>query len=758
MARSTTFSDRPRRSLSRRGFFRLSAVLGGATVLAGVRGVAAYAEVPVAASGYPTRPMTFCVMSDLHLLSSELWADNDAYMQAENSDRKMFRESESILKKALAEVVAVKPDLVFVPGDLTKDGELACHKRVHELFEEARAQLKQAGVATSFCIINGNHDLNNHGGLNFATLDANGDATPADRTTPAAFKELWAEYGYADAIVYDPSGTADGSLSYAARPFKGLTVIAVDTCRYNEQDPDGTGVAQTTSGRVTEQLLAWVCSQARQAKAAGDLVVAVQHHGIVPHFADEPTLMSEYLVDDYEAVAQAYAQAGISAVFTGHMHANDVATATYGDATICDIETGSLVTYPSYMRTGSITYAQDGANVRADIAVEVHGLGAVAFSSCGLEGQAANDITAYGQERTFTTVSVQTMLNSLFVAPALLQMQASGGSKVALAQALAGTVGDGSVDGLNAALWEALVAQLPVSRDAGLMMTIPRKTTGIIDLPLSIWYDVKIDQINISSQPKKAPSASKTEYLTVSRLSFAAFLDALFAEVDAKAIDDPSKTLEAVAAAVALLLAGDVADGHDLLKLMDTCYQAHLLGCESASIPDDSWVNAAITALSETGQGSLRAIVADAAAKLLDSPEFIALANSINVDMAKLVAKGDVKIVASMVYNRVVAFATLTDVLGMFSNAADAMGLWAAGMLPESLVQTACSALYALSHDDAELYDHTFLTTATAIDPDYPQSDTNGASGCTPADAAEGAVAGAAAGIGTHAGVSDVAA
>ncbi len=726
MARSISFSDRPRRSLSRRSFFRLSAALGGAAVLVGVPSGTAHAETPVAANSYPMRPMTFCVMSDLHVLASELWAENDAYMQAENSDRKMFRESESILKKALAKVVALKPDLVLVPGDLTKDGEFACHKRVHKLFEKARAQLKQEGVATTFCIINGNHDLNNHGGLNFAVLDASGDATPAARTTPAVFKDLWAEYGYADAIVYDPSGTADGSLSYAARPFKGLTVIGVDTCRYNEPDPDGTGVAQTTSGHVPQRLLAWVCSQARQAKAAGDLVIAVQHHGVVPHFADEPALMSEYLVDDYEAVAQAYAQAGISAVFTGHMHANDVATATYGDATICDIETGSLVTYPSYMRVGSITYTQDGANVRADIAVEVHELGSVAFSSCGLEGQATDDITAYGQARTFTTVSVQTMLSSLFVEPILAQMQVSGGSKVALAQALAGTAGDGLVDGLNAALWEILVAQLPTNRDTGLMLTVPRKTTGIIDLHLSVWHNAEIDQINVSSQPKKAPSTAKTEYLTISRSSFAVFLDALFAEVDAKAIDEPSKTLAAVGAAVALLLAGNVSDGRALLELMDACYQAHLLGCESASIPGESWVNTAIAALGETGQGSLRAIVASAAARLLDSPEFCALANSINVDMAKLVAKGDAKIVASMVYNRVAALATLADVLGLFLNAVDAIGTWVAAALPESLVRTACSALYTLSHDEAERNDHAFLMTVTAIDPDHRELSVSG--------------------------------
>ena len=85
----------------------------------------------------------------------------------------------------------------------------------------------------------------------------------------------------------------------------------------------------------------------------------MQHHGIVPHFGYEPVIFGEYLVDDYERVAQAYAEAGISAVFTGHMHANDIAAATYGDATIYDIETGSLVTYPSRMRMGSFAFTQD---------------------------------------------------------------------------------------------------------------------------------------------------------------------------------------------------------------------------------------------------------------------------------------------------------------------------------------------------------------------------------------------------------------
>ena len=74
-----------------------------------------------------------------------------------------------------------------------------------------------------------------------------------------------------------------------------------------------------------------------------------------PFFDDEPTLLGEYLVDNYEAVAPAYADAGVSIVLTGHMHANDISAYTSAAGnTLHDVETDSLATYPSYIRTGTL--------------------------------------------------------------------------------------------------------------------------------------------------------------------------------------------------------------------------------------------------------------------------------------------------------------------------------------------------------------------------------------------------------------------
>ena len=52
-----------------------------------------------------------------------------------------------------------------------------------------------------------------------------------------------------------------------------------------------------------------------------------------------------YLVNNYDRLAQEYADAGMSVMFTGHMHAVDIAAKTTDAGnTIYDIETGSGLT------------------------------------------------------------------------------------------------------------------------------------------------------------------------------------------------------------------------------------------------------------------------------------------------------------------------------------------------------------------------------------------------------------------------------
>lgn len=720
--------------MRRRSFLKLVIAAGGATAAAAAMprtARAAEAEV------YPSK-FTFAVMSDVHYFSPSLYGDNEDYVTAENSDRKMFRESSDILDKALADIVAAKPNMVIVPGDLTKDGERVCHEEVKEKFDAAREQLEAAGVNTQFYVINGNHDLNNHNGKDFS----GGTAEDADRTDPSEYKgEIWTACGYTDTTAYDLGGTADGSLSYVAQPCPGLTLIAVDTCKYNVDAGDGT-LAQETSGHISDDLLEWVCEQAKQARAAGDVVVAMQHHGIVPHFGYEPVIFGEYLVDDYERVAQAYAEAGISAVFTGHMHANDIAAATYGDATIYDIETGSLVTYPSRMRMGSFAFAQDGDELSCTLTVDSHDLGQVTLDSCGLTA-GAQDIEDYGKERTLTVESVQTMLEGYAIDPLVAQIDAAGSIK----PVIAGLVGCEPA-ALGEAAWGLLASALPASPEAaveaGLSFSISSLGT------IAIYYNSETDCIEAAEPAEGTDEAAlaldlesdeAAEFATalattpmtmaagelvlhIEHTAFTAFLDKLIAELDAKVVmDDTGRAafLGIVNDLVAALLASpvDAEAAHTVLALVDFAYQDHLLGCET----QEQWVESAIAAIGDSEQNLLGAIVGARLDEALAGSEFMGLAQTVTFDLNELIV-GDNTLGKLAMMLLLGNKKNLAELLQLLTGSFDLkLGGTVGGLLTgielmgEPIPALAQNALSTLCHDDNVAEDHNFSLAASATIP-----------------------------------------
>ena len=71
------------------------------------------------------------VMSDPHLLSPELITrSGKAIDNCHDSDMRMIKQSDEIMKALVAQVKTIKPRLLLITGDITKDGELLSHKRM----------------------------------------------------------------------------------------------------------------------------------------------------------------------------------------------------------------------------------------------------------------------------------------------------------------------------------------------------------------------------------------------------------------------------------------------------------------------------------------------------------------------------------------------------------------------------------------------------------------------------------------------------
>lgn len=330
-------------------------------------------------------PLNVAVISDCHVYDGDELGKTGAAFQAYlMGDRKMLVESTFILSEAIDRILESNADYVLIPGDLTKDGETLNHTALARELSRLEAAGKQV------FIINGNHDLSNAHAVSF-----DGESTSAVSTVDrAAFQATYAAFGYDQAVAKDPN-----SLSYAADLGDSYRLIAMDACIYNN---DPANPQQKTAGKFQESTLRWVLNQIEAAIKSGKRPIGMMHHGLVAHTDIQPTFFPEYLVADYETVARQLANAGMNLVFTGHFHSQDAATYTdpVTGKNLVDIETGSLVTYPSPIRY--VALSRENVNSTVSVSYEstfidsVAGLTADYLSDAALSDIfAANGFTYY---------------------------------------------------------------------------------------------------------------------------------------------------------------------------------------------------------------------------------------------------------------------------------------------------------------------------------------------------------------------------
>jgi len=278
-------------------------------------------------------PVKICVISDPHLYDSSLGTSGCAFEDYLNQDRKMLAESEAIFKAALGIIQQQQPTLLFIPGDLTKDGE----KINHEKMVRHLTDLERTGVAVY--VVPGNHDIMNPDAVKFEGANV----VPVPSITPEEFAAFYADFGYHEAVARDPN-----SLSYVTEPVPGIWLFGIDACQYRKN----TGTSPVTSGSLSSETMAWLLSKLQEARQNGKVALGLVHHGLLEHFIGQKTFFSDYVLDGYQTVSQQLAQAGLQMVFTGHFHAQDISMMAWSDGSILyDVETGSLLSYPVPVRT-----------------------------------------------------------------------------------------------------------------------------------------------------------------------------------------------------------------------------------------------------------------------------------------------------------------------------------------------------------------------------------------------------------------------
>lgn len=258
------------------------------------------------------------VISDPHVIPSSLLQPGTAADEMLDAGRKMLDLSEPAFLALLDTAIAYQPDLLLIPGDLTKDGERSSHTWMSSklaLLEE------EHGIKT--LLIPGNHDINNPNSYSYI-----GDQkTKVGNINDADFDSFYAaQMG----SIRDVE-----SHSYVSEPFPGVTILAID----------GTH-ADAGTGWISANTLNWLLGQADAAVAKGNLVIAMCHWQLIDHVDMMSEFMAATQLMDAASVAQALAEHKVHLVLTGHFHVNGASTKYFGNDSIVEVTTGAPVAYP----------------------------------------------------------------------------------------------------------------------------------------------------------------------------------------------------------------------------------------------------------------------------------------------------------------------------------------------------------------------------------------------------------------------------
>jgi len=223
-------------------------------------------------------------------------------------------------------------DFLLLPGDLTQHGEWVNHQWLID-------RLKQLPYPTY--VVPGNHDVIARNATDY-TIGLQD------------FPRLYQDFGYSDGKT----------LYYQHEILPGVRLIGLNS---NAFEADG---SQTGVGYLDEEQLSWLDDLLPQIQ--NNLVLVMLHHNVLEHLPGQSKspMGQRYMVHNHKALIERLEAAQVPLMFTGHLHVQDIARR----GNLCEILTGSLVSYPHPYRIVEIERHDDG---RLTVEVDSHRLTAV---------------------------------------------------------------------------------------------------------------------------------------------------------------------------------------------------------------------------------------------------------------------------------------------------------------------------------------------------------------------------------------------
>ncbi|MBQ9663804.1 MAG: metallophosphoesterase [Oscillospiraceae bacterium] len=298
-----------------------------ASVLLSAMPVSALAQTPEK----ETDSLTLYIAADPHYIAPTLTDHGSYFLQVvEKADGKYMSGCEELTDAFIEQVIREKPDALILPGDLSFNGA----RESHLALAGKLGRVRDAGIPV--LVIPGNHDLNNRMAASFH----GSSFTLVDSVGPEEFAEIYADFGYRDALSRD-----SGSLSYVAELSEDTWALMADVN------------TPSAPGSVTEDFLRWVREQLELARSQGKRVIAVSHQTLLAH----TFLTAGIVIAGAERLLALYEEYGVLCNLSGHMHIQHI---QHSESGLPDIAGGALITWPNQF--GVLTLGQAAADYRTE--------------------------------------------------------------------------------------------------------------------------------------------------------------------------------------------------------------------------------------------------------------------------------------------------------------------------------------------------------------------------------------------------------
>lgn len=256
---------------------------------------------------------TLIQASDLHYISKSLTDHGKSFNDLlALSDGKLTAYCEELSDAFFAEVIKQKPDALILSGDLTFNGAIQSHK---DLAKKLKA-VEAAGI--NVYVLSGNHDVYNH---NAASFSKDG-YTFVSSAESEDFREIYADFGFDGAIAMDST-----SLSYVAQLNENTRLLMLDT--NSKEMPCG----------IADSSLLWVEKQLKEAKSAGQSMIAVTHQNLLQH----TMFKTGYVIKGADELIRMFKAYGVELSLCGHMHIQH----RLSDEKLTEIALSSLAVTPN---------------------------------------------------------------------------------------------------------------------------------------------------------------------------------------------------------------------------------------------------------------------------------------------------------------------------------------------------------------------------------------------------------------------------